>query len=139
MAACRARPGWWPKDLDVSSDEFGELTRRRRLRTYVNCWNQSEGESAALWGIYVPPNGGVALRSTFARLTASFEPRTVAAGGRGYESGVFVGVVNDVDYSRATIPGGNALSLFVHKRLSFDFERELRAVRTLGPIRAKVA
>jgi hypothetical protein len=51
----RARPGWWPKDLEVSSEQFGEVARRNRFRTYINCWNQSEGESAALWGLYVPP------------------------------------------------------------------------------------
>jgi hypothetical protein len=133
----RARPDWWPKDLKISSEQFGEVTRRQRLRTYINCWNRSDGESAALWGIYVPPNGGVAIRSTFARLTSSFEPDLPEPAAHGYETGVFVGTVNYVDYSRETIPEGNALSPFVHKRRSFDFERELRAVLTLRPSEAR--
>jgi hypothetical protein len=43
-----------------------------RLHTFMNCWNLGDHENAALWGLYVPPEGGVALRSSFRRLTRSF-------------------------------------------------------------------
>lgn len=84
-------------------------------------------------GLYVPPNGGVAIRSTFSRLTSSFEPDRDKPWPRTYETGVFVGTVGYIDYTRDTIPEGNALWPFVHKRLSFAFERELRALFTIRP------
>jgi hypothetical protein len=81
----------------------------------------------------VPPTGGVAVRSTFSRLTSSFEPDPDDPRARSYQTGVFVGTVGYVDYTRDTIPEGNALWPFIHKRLSFAFERELRALFTMRP------
>lgn len=47
---------------------------------------------------------------------------------------VFIGKVKYVDPDKEFIPEGNALYPFVHKRCSFDYERELRAVFQPFPV-----
>ena len=106
--------------------EISAFTESQRKRTFVNCWNLSEYESGALWGLYVPPHGGVAIRSTFRRLTQCFQrtPEDHAPGGA-HE--IYIGQVEYADYDSAWLPEGNTLWPFVFKRRSFDFEMELRA------------
>jgi hypothetical protein len=95
--------------------------------TYVNCWNGSQVESAALWGLYVPASGGVAIRSTFQRLVDSFVPQKGDdEPGSGHT--IFVGMVRYVDYERDWMPEDNMMRSFLHKRRNFEYERELRAV-----------
>jgi len=103
---------------------FSEAMRRH---TFVNCWNMAQHESAALWGLYVPPHGGVALRSTFNRLVHCFPP-TDADEPSTMGNVVHIGRVHYVDYANDWIPEGNTMWPFVHKRHSFEFESELRAV-----------
>jgi hypothetical protein len=93
--------------------------------TFINCWTMSQSENAAFWGLYVPPQGGVAIRSTFDRLVRSFEG---AADGDTRGVKFYIGPVNYVDYDTAWMPEGNTMWPFVHKRHSFEFEHELRAV-----------
>lgn len=97
---------------------------RQREEVFANCWNMSERESAAFWGLYVPPEGGVAVRSTVHRLIKAIGQSEPAPG----LYPVFVGEVIYIDYDEEILPQGNLLYPFVHKRKSFEFESELRAV-----------
>jgi len=106
---------------------IAQHTSRIRHHTYVNCWNLSEVESAALWGLYVPPSGGVAIKSSFAKLTGAFVAEPADEEGS-MANRVFIGSVSYVDYQKTWIPEGNSFYPFVHKRHSFVFEQELRAV-----------
>jgi hypothetical protein len=106
---------------DGGRDEVGLAEWRSALpkRTYINSWSIGRYESVALWRLYVGERDGVALRSSFGRLTRSLqaEPRPV-----------HIGQVRYIDYETDRIPDHHELYPFVHKRKSFDFERELRAV-----------
>jgi hypothetical protein len=88
--------------------------------TFVNCWHMNEVESAAMWKLYLKSDEGVAVRSTYRRLTDSFAD---------YKLSVYVGEVNYIDYEQDFIPDNVTFSPFLHKRRSFEHERELRAVR----------
>jgi hypothetical protein len=92
--------------------------------TYVNCWHASEDESAAMWQLYAGRDHGIAIQSTYGRLRACL-PQDVPAGHVQY-----------VDYLSATttIPEGNLLWPFVHKRKSFSHEQEIRAVIQSYPL-----
>lgn len=105
-----------------------QMTEAMRRHTYVNCWNLSDYENAALWGLYVPQQGGVAIRSTFRRLTECFIPAEEDPERPSTAHSIYVGQVRYADYERDWIPEGNTLWPFVHKRRSFGFESELRAV-----------
>jgi hypothetical protein len=91
-----------------------------RRHTYVSCWHQNECESAAMWKLYLQSEQGIAIRSNFERLRDALS--------RCANHSVFIGQVKYIDYSHETMPEGNTLWPFVHKRRSFEHEREVRAV-----------
>ncbi len=86
--------------------------------TYLNCWYTSEHESAAMWGLYQHEGRGIAIQSTFHRLTQCFETDRL----------IYAGKVNYVDYNKTLIPTRNSYDAFMYKRLSFEHEHEIRAV-----------
>ena len=122
-ANLRARDGmqtWLPAALHSRmKEQLAQIHEAEPKRTYINSWSMGRYESVALWRLYVSSREGVAIRSTFGRLT-----RSLAAEARP----VHVGQVRYIDYDVDPIPEDNALHPFVYKRQSFDFEREIRAV-----------
>jgi hypothetical protein len=68
--------------------------------------------------LYVGDGNGLAIESTYERLTASL----------GYEKPVFVGIVKYADWKRGIIPEGNTLAPYLHKRSGFEYEHEVRAI-----------
>ncbi len=76
----------------------------------------NEGESAAMWSLYAKTNEAIAVRSTYARLRDCLP------------SCAFVGEVRYIDYETEPIPIDNLFWPYVHKRKSYEHERELRAV-----------
>ena len=76
----------------------------------------NEGGSAAMWQLYSKTNEAVALKSTFFRLANELDEKT------------YIGLVDYIDFENAGLPEGNTLYPYVHKRLSFSHEKEVRAV-----------
>ena len=92
--------------------------------TAINCWHMNEYESAAMWKLYLKSNEGIAVRSTYRKLKESITD----------DENFFLGVVRYIDYDNEIIsPGNNLLSPFIHKRMSFEHEREVRAVVVKWP------
>ncbi len=87
-----------------------------RQWTFINCWHMNEYESAAMWALYARSSEAIAIQSTYNRLHTCLP------------SGIFVGEVQYIDYTKDWLPEGNTFAPFVHKRKSFEHERELRAV-----------
>ena len=90
----------------------------RRL-LYVSAWHMSNHESVAMWEVYVKSGEGIAIQSTVGRMIKSF---TIA------KDAVYIGAVKYVDYDKQEMPWNNTFYLAVHKRKSFEYERELRAI-----------
>jgi hypothetical protein len=115
--------------LLAAVEGLGEAqVRSRRLwnyASYINCWNESEHESVALWSMYASPAGGVAIRSSMASILDALAPDT---SGLTPPDALYVGSVRYLDYGSADIPDGNAFSPIVHKRLAYEFEHEVRLV-----------
>lgn len=86
--------------------------------TAINCWHLSEYESA-MWNLYLKSNKGIAIRSTFDLLKTSLKDEN---------HDVFIGKVKYIDFEKDWMPEGNTLYPFVHKRKSFEHEKELRAI-----------
>lgn len=107
------------KNSDIKPEQFAFFSKFAewvRQWTFINCWHMNEHESAAMWKLYAQTNEAVAIQSTYRRL---------------YEcvpDNVFVGVVNYINYEEQWLPEGNTFWPFVHKRKSFEHEREVRAV-----------
>jgi len=98
------------------------FNRALRQHTFVSCWHMNDVESAAMWKLYVSQNEGIAIRTTVDRLTSSFQGDECAI------FDVYVGRVRYLDYDREVFAEGNTFIPFLHKRLSFEHEHELRAI-----------
>jgi hypothetical protein len=113
------------KNATVPNDAWKQLssfTERIRFWTFVNCWHINEHESAAMWRLYSATHHAIAIRGTYAALCASLP------------SEAFIGLVRYINYTTQWLPEGNSLWPFVHKRRSFEHERELRAVIQQFPV-----
>jgi hypothetical protein len=76
----------------------------------------NEHESEAMWRLYAKSNEAVAVTSTYARLVEALP------------HDVFIGVVQYIDYEKDRLPEGNSFYPFMHKRKSFEHEREVRTI-----------
>lgn len=93
-----------------------EINRFYTKWTMLSCWHMNSHESAAMWKIYTMTKESIAIRSTFAKLRDKLDEK------------YFIGEVKYMDYENDVMPQGNMLFPFVHKRLSFAHEREVRAL-----------
>ena len=100
-------------------DQYLENLKERRQEMYISCWFASEHESAAMWKLYLPAPQGVAIRTSHDALVAALTPSQLNIG---------TTLVQYVDYQSAPIPFGNIFFPFVFKRISFEHEREVRAI-----------
>jgi hypothetical protein len=102
-----------PSDMVTS---VREVIRKQRSWVMVNCWHMNEEESAAMWKLYARNDRAIAVQSTYQRLRDSLD------------ESVQIGTVTYISYDKDSIPFGNLFWPFVHKRKSFEHERELRAL-----------
>lgn len=86
----------------------------------INSWHVNEYEYEAMWKLYLKSEEGVAIQSTCKRLRESFNNLI------GNE--IHIGKVKYTDYRAELVREGHPLFPFFHKRKSFEYERELRAV-----------
>jgi hypothetical protein len=119
------------KDHDISEEIIQRLTlnsvifnKELRKSTTINCWHMNEYESAAMWDLYVKSNDGIAIQTTFNRLSESFNKT---------DKIIYIGKVKYIDFDKEWIPEGNAYYPFVHKRKSFEHENEVRAIYSEFP------
>jgi hypothetical protein len=96
--------------------QHADLLRLTKGWSFVNCWHMNESESAAMWKIYSTAKESVCVQTTFARLRDALAEE------------VHIGVISYISYERDKIPAGNTFWPLMHKRKSFEHERELRAV-----------
>lgn len=108
----------------IKRNPFEEL---RRI-TKINCWHMNEGESAAMWSLYLREGKGIAVRSTIGRLMDAIKPFRIKPE-YGQET-IWVGPVKYIDF-RAD-PGDTSMhGRFFQKRRSFAHENEFRAIINL--------
>jgi hypothetical protein len=98
-------------------NELLNLFDFNRKLTLINCWYQSEYESDAMWQLY--SNNGIAIQTTFGKLKNSFNDS---------DDKVLIGQVKYIDYNQEGMFYLNALTPFLFKRISFEHEKEIRAV-----------
>lgn len=97
---------------------------------YVNCWHMNNFESAAMWKIYLESKNGIAIQSTFSKLTESFTNT---------QETVYASIVKYADYEAQTMMDlikanevyenapMSTINQHCYKRKSFEHENELRA------------
>lgn len=86
----------------------------------ISCWHRNDDQSDAMWKLYA--NRGIAIKSTFERLSESLEPDLDI---------IYFGNVNYLDYQTQYTPFEGvcpSIGLFLCKRSCFKHEQELRAI-----------
>lgn len=101
-----------PQDISTSFEYLKKYM-------FINCWTISSVESAAMWKLYLRSNEGIAIQSTFDRLTACFD---------NCDKMIRIGKVKYLDYQEEQMPLDSRFQLYLHKRKSFQHEHELRAI-----------
>lgn len=127
ISSRKATPDISKADIPIFNNLIENTSQvKRQWLKYVaiNCWHMNEGESTAMWGLYLKSNEGLAIQSTFNRLKKSLSKT---------DEKVYIGKVKYIDYEHQVIEDANILSPFVHKRKNFEHERELRALVVKSP------
>jgi hypothetical protein len=106
----------------IEDSDVGELVKKLRSWVAISCWHMSNHESAGMWKLYAKTPEAVCIQSTFNRLR------------RCLPSNVEIGTVHYVDYLSDWIPESHLLAPFMYKRMSFEHEREIRALINLAKI-----
>lgn len=104
------------EQLYTMMDQMADFTRWIREWTYMNCWHANEYESAAMWDLYAKTNEAVAIETNYNKLK------------NGLTEKAFIGLVRYIDYENDWLPEGNSFYPFMHKRKSFEHEKEVRVV-----------
>lgn len=107
------------KDLPAETrQQLPAIWKNFRRYIALNCWHWSDHESAAMWSLYGRDHDGIAIKTDFNSLAACFTD----------DIDVYVGQVEYVDYDVSFIPEGSIFPAYLHKRKSFEHEREIRAL-----------
>ena len=96
--------------------EFLRVELRRF--TLISCWHESSHESEAMWKVYASANSGIAIKTNFHAFVESFIT----------DEQIHIGQVKYIDYDNENIAEDDLLSPYLHKRKSFEHEREVRAI-----------
>ncbi|MEI7925992.1 MAG: hypothetical protein WCI61_07395, partial [Chloroflexota bacterium] len=75
-------------NADRIVESYTEMRVQQRKHVAVSCWHQADAESAAMWSLYGPSEGGVAIQTTVGRLADSFQDARP----------IFIGAVRYIDY-----------------------------------------
>ena len=106
-------------DSRYTDDYLQVRGKEDRENIALNCWHMNDYESAAMWRLYLKSNEGIAIQSTYNRLKNCLNESEIA---------IHLGTVNYIDYIKDAIPWNNLLLPYIHKRKSFEHEKELRAL-----------
>ena len=104
--------------VQLAVERVTEGLRQTPFRGLVNCWHENPYESEAMWNIYSREKDGIAIRTSFKGLSQSFV----------CDESVYIGKVAYVDYDTTFIGERNGFTALLHKRKSFEHEREVRAM-----------
>lgn len=103
----------------------------------ASCWFMDLHESDAMWKLYVPSGEGVGVKTRVERLRSALPQR--AKSGRSSIEDIWLGRIRYIDYDKDEFEIYNWLYPYVHKRLSFAHEKELRLATIISDEAAKAA
>ena len=117
------------RDWPIMYRDSRRIVESITKNTIVNCWHMNEGESLAMWKLYVPNNQGIVIHTTIDRLIRSF---CAYDGENPQQVGVWlptlfvkIGFVKYIDFDQYDGVGDD---IYLLKRRNFKHEEELRAI-----------
>ena len=127
-ADVRANLARWPagftepqklEQVRSAREDFAKKAFHNRKTFYVNCWHTNNYESPAMWSLYSMKGSGIAMTSTVEKIDSALKP----AGRK-----LYAGKVRYTDYDTTPYSSKNLFSNVMQKRISYEYERELRVV-----------
>ena len=113
------RPFLMPKSIpEEKRNVVADAIKDMRRFMLINSWHENEYESDAMWKLYSGIEDGIAIKTDFGSFSESL---------KGPHS-VYIGRVNYIDYDSSFIAENDVFMPFIHKRKSFEHEREVRAI-----------
>jgi len=128
----------WYKYLRSSKSFFKEMTDeeiekkvqedivfRNKLKSLncINCWNEFEEESYALWKIYSNINQGIMIKSSFKQIIKAFENA---------KEKIYCSRIEYIDYEKDKINTSNTMPPLVHKHKAYAYENEIRLIHEVS-------
>lgn len=117
-------PDVYRSHLGVDYESYLKLDHRTaeclRRSVYICSFHLNEYESAAMWKLFLNSNEGIAIQSTCKKLKDCFSVDD--------KYSVRIGEVEYTDYNKDPIDISNGFKRYLHKRKSFEYEKELRAI-----------
>ena len=107
------------REFDQSAEVLSRAFRSFTKYKGVNCWHMSEVESDAMWKLYLKSNEGIAIQTRYELLRDSFSS---------VEETIFLGKIRYLNYETEHFRSDNLCNPYMHKRLGFQHEREIRAL-----------
>jgi hypothetical protein len=92
-----------------------ELPKQLKQKYFVSCWHMNEEESPAMWKLYTSQNESICIRSKYKTLANLLPEESL------------LGCVEYINYHRDSFDTTEMWSYIIHKRKSFEHEREIRA------------
>jgi len=105
-------------------DSIIQNIKEMRGRVLLNCWYINDYESVAMWELYSQRRAGIAIQSTFGKMKHGFALDS--------SHDMNIGSVKYIDYSKQIIPDDDPIRRYLHKRLNYEHEKELRAIILMG-------
>lgn len=100
-------------------DELEDLIEKiKAVRPFIhaNCWHMNDFESAGMWKLYSKTNESICIQTEFRKLEMAL-PENIK-----------LGKVKYINYDKDWISESDLYYPFIYKRLSFEHEKELRAI-----------
>jgi hypothetical protein len=119
-----ANPNLPKEQLERDLAQIDSVLEEKRHKVIINSWHMNEHESAAMWELYAQRNSGIAIQTTLGRLSDSLD--------KANSDWISIGIVKYIDFDNEWMYEGDHIHFpFLHKRKSFEHEKELRAYTEL--------
>jgi hypothetical protein len=106
------------RNMEAHRRDNSDLSAQLRRAFYASCWRMGNYESEAMWKLYCGEDQGVAVVLPYSRLADSLTDATY-----------YIGRVSYLDYDNAVMQHGNTFYPYMHKRIAFEHESEVRILR----------
>ena len=116
---------------DQALENLAHIFRRVRQWVFISCWHSGENESLAMWKQYGSTGGSVVIQSTYQKLLDALPSQLYIDKDQSWIANMYLGMVQYKNYHSLQEDftfNSNMLSLYIHKRAAFEYEKEVRAL-----------
>lgn len=111
--------------IEQKVNEDLEFREKLKALNCINCWNEFNGESYALWKVYSNLNQGIMIKSSFNRIIKAFEKSS---------EDIYCSRIKYIDYDTERIDISNTITPMIHKHFAYSYENEIRLIHEVSNV-----